>query len=328
MQAMLGTLGQSHFQIIPRELYEARETGGPGSAGIEVRILGASAVVTRVEPGSPADEAGVRPGWILKTEPLGEHPPLAQWMVANRELRGPPGAKRSLRFQTGRGSAEILLRLAAPSGRLVRFGHLPPLTMHIERRRLGGGGLYLAWSAFFDPEWLQEELKRTVEECGQCPGIVLDIRGNLGGVVGMAASVAGWFVPRQETLGVLTTAAGSLKLVAFPRPHGFSGKLALLVDGLTLSTAEFLAAGLKDLGRARLFGEKTPGVALPSQIIRLPTGDALQYATAQYVSAGGEAVEGRGVRPDVFVPLTREALLSGRDPVLEAAQSWLNKEMQ
>ncbi len=80
---------------------------------------------------------------------------------------------------------------------------------------------------------------------------------------------------------------------------------------------------MKDLGRARIFGTRTAGAALPSAIDQLPNGDALQHAMADYISEGGQTLEGVGVIPDAEVRLTREALLSGRDPVLDAAIEWI-----
>jgi C-terminal processing protease CtpA/Prc len=58
----------------------------------------------------------------------------------------------------------------------------------------------------------------------------------------------------------------------------------------------------------------------------LPNGDAFQYAFANYVSVGGKALEGNGVVPDVKVPLTREALLAGQDPVIDAAVRWIRTQ--
>jgi carboxyl-terminal processing protease len=93
---------------------------------------------------------------------------------------------------------------------------------------------------------------------------------------------------------------------------------------LSASTSEFLAGGLKDLGRARIFGSRTAGAALIANVEKLPNGDGLSYAFANYISQGGEELEGVGVIPDVEVIPTREALLRGEDPALSAAIAWIN----
>ena len=98
------------------------------------------------------------------------------------------------------------------------------------------------------------------------------------------------------------------------------------MDGSSASTSEIFAGGLKDLGRARIFGTRSAAAALPSIIEKLPNGDGFQYAIANYVSEGGEALEANGVTPDVEVKLTRKALLAGHDAVVDAAVDWIKKQ--
>jgi carboxyl-terminal processing protease len=83
---------------------------------------------------------------------------------------------------------------------------------------------------------------------------------------------------------------------------------------------------LKDLGRARIFGTRTAAAALPSVFEKLPDGDGFQYAIANYISVGGQPLEGLGVTPDVETPLTREALLAGKDSALNAAVAWIESK--
>jgi carboxyl-terminal processing protease len=115
------------------------------------------------------------------------------------------------------------------------------------------------------------------------------------------------------------TRDATLKFGVNPRPEVFEGPVVVLVDGLSASTSEILAGGLQDLKRARIIGTKTAAAALPSNFERLPNGDGFQFAVANYVSEGGKPLEGLGVTPDQEVRLTREALLEGIDPVLQAA---------
>jgi carboxyl-terminal processing protease len=72
---------------------------------------------------------------------------------------------------------------------------------------------------------------------------------------------------------------------------------------------------LQDLKRARIFGTRSAGAALPSDIIRLPDGDGFQYPAATYISANGRVLEGNGVIPDVEV---RDS-----DAVIDVALDWI-----
>jgi carboxyl-terminal processing protease len=122
----------------------------------------------------------------------------------------------------------------------------------------------------------------------------------------------------------LRTAA--LNFIINPRAGAFAGPVAVLVDGSSASTAEIFAGGLKDLGRARVFGTRSAGAALPSVITTLPNGDGFQYAIANYISAGGQALEANGVITDLEVKLTRATLLAGHDAVIDAALDWIRKQ--
>jgi carboxyl-terminal processing protease len=139
--------------------------------------------------------------------------------------------------------------------------------------------------------------------------------------------IAGFFVKKEgQKLGEMKMRDATLKFVIFPRPETYDGPLAILVDAGSASTTEILAQGLQDLGRARIFGTRTAGAALPSDIVRLPNGDGFQFAQASYTSVKGTVIEGSGVIPDVEVRQTTEATVAGRDLVVEAADAWIRSQ--
>lgn len=301
---MLQRLGHSHVGLIPREVFDA-EGKGSGWLGMETRKIEGKRVVWRVAPGSPAAQAGVKPGWILD----GPAP-----------SRGEVGQETELSFLPG---GKLRLRFAQARGRLAAFGNLPPIPIDIEFRKIGDVG-YFRLSAFFEPDWIQSEMAQAVAACRDCKGFVVDLRGNPGGIGMLSAALAGWFLEEAAVMGTVKFRDYELKLTANPRVEGFGGKLAVLVDRQSMSTSEFFAGAIQDWGRGRIFGEVSAGMALPSTVEKLPNGDALQYTTASYVSASGRALEGKGVIPDVEIPLRQADLLAGRDAVLAAALEWIH----
>jgi carboxyl-terminal processing protease len=80
---------------------------------------------------------------------------------------------------------------------------------------------------------------------------------------------------------------------------------------------------MQALGRARIIGQTSAGAVLPALNERLPNGDVLYHAFADFVTPNGDRLEGRGVIPDDVVALDRTALLAGRDSQLEAAVQWI-----
>jgi carboxyl-terminal processing protease len=305
-----------------------------------VRVVGTQALVTSVDTNSPAARTGVRPGWqILKIGGADVVPVLEKAVEAYKDstildlmlrrtlltrLEGPEG--QSLEIQFLDGTNQTLIRNIVhgpPKGVLTRLGYLWPSHVWIETSRVSNIG-YVKFNMFLDPSRLMSAFGDAVESCARCDGFIIDLRGNPGGIGAMAMGMAGWFIDQQDQrLGTLYLRASTIKFVVYPRAHTFAGPLAILVDGTSASTSEIFSGGLKDLGRARIFGTRTAGAALPSVIEVLPNGDGFQYAIANYISEGGKPLEGLGVSPDVQASPTREALLAGKDPALDSAVQWI-----
>ena len=166
-----------------------------------------------------------------------------------------------------------------------------------------------------------------MKDADKASGFIIDLRGNPGGIGGMAMGAAGWFTSQQGLkLGTMTMRGATINFAVFPRPNATAAPLAILVDGCSASTSEIFAGGMQDVKRARIFGSRTAGAALPSMFSRLPNGDGFQYIVANYVSENGKPLEGLGVAPDEVVVPTQEDLLAGKDPVLNRAVAWIKSK--
>ena len=343
MEDMLSRLKQTHFDIVPAAVYEEMDGGGKGEGrtGIEVRVVEGRALVVSTEPDSPAAKSGVKPGWEIERvdgKPLDPglrkidrnfrdstlHDLMLEQAVLTR-LAGSEGSrvKVSLREAQGRNTT-IEMERARPRGAEFSFGNLPPLYFWVEARKARPDVGYIRFNLFFAPETLNKAVENAVKDCATCRGFVVDLRGNLGGIGGLAPGVAGWFLDTPGLrLGDMLLRTTKLKFVVFPRPTVFRGPLAILVDGCSASTSEIFAGGMQDLKRGRVFGMRSAGAALPSMFERLPNGDGFQYAIANYISEGGKQLEGAGVIPDEIAGPSRRELLEGRDPALDRALAWI-----
>ncbi len=349
MGDMIGRLGQSHFAIIPGTVYAdlempAGKGARDGEAGIVTRVVDGHALVTKVIEGFPAGEAGIRTGWeivrIGETElaPIMERiessdlDPSIKRAIRTRSvmqrLSGAVGDTVQLALLNERGeTVELELTLAQRRGNRVRFGHLPTMYVWSDAREVEPGVGYVAFSSFFDPVNLMKFFGDAVTRLIDADGLIIDLRGNPGGIGAMAMGMGGWLVSDDDQyLGTMTTRDSQVKFTLNPRLGSYAGPVAVLMDESSGSTSEIFAGGLKDIGRARIFGATSAGAALPSAIERLANGDGFQYAIANYVSAGGEELEGKGVIPDHEAGHTREALLEGRDLVVEAAVEWIRNQ--
>lgn len=353
LRAMIGRLGESHFGLIPREASPPATNGEPGVTGegeprFHVRLVDDEIVITQVDTAGSAHAAGVRPGWVLLRigaidvdamvrrlrEAQTDLPPRMErmhaWSLVTHRLTGPIGSYVELTMRDGRDSTvHVVVRREAPRGEVVRLMQLPPLAAHLEHeRRTTAEQLQIGVIRF--NIWLTPiapSFARAVDELRDADGIVLDLRGNLGGLGAMAMGISGHFLDTTVSLGTMRTRDTELRFVSSPqrvsaagqRVRPYDGPLVILVDELSVSTSEIFAGGMQAIGRARVVGDTTTGQALPARAVRLPNGDVLLHAFADFRDPTGERIEGRGVIPDVQVSLERVDLLHGRDPMLEAA---------
>ena len=350
---MIGRLGDSHFAVLAQFTDESEDAGldRSGAPGFDVRPLDGALLVREVEPGSPAWDAGMRAGDRIRSIsnvdvstlgarlPASMEPRIRQleiWRAAMMRLRGPVGSRFILAVQSARGTvATRTIERIDERGQTIMLGNLPPMKLHVSSEPVetasgAAAGVigFNVWMAGADAPFAE-----AVDRFRAAKGIVIDLRGNPGGLAGMIMGLSGHFFGERTALGTMKTRGANLTFYANPRlstPDGrtvpaFAGKVAILVDGLTGSASECFAGGMQAVGRARIFGETTMGQALPASFTRLPNGDTLLHAIADFETADGTRLEGRGVVPDEIVPLTAASLAGGADPVLKAALAWIDR---
>jgi carboxyl-terminal processing protease len=359
IRAMIAVPGQSHFALItsdalPRARGGSASDGPPGTAGVTVRLAGDTLIVWRVQPGGPAEAAGIRPGDAIERV---DDNTVA--MIRERIATAFPGNPREanslllqvfssvvdgaagstvdveLRRLDGTTASHTLTRVAK-SGRLQNYGNLPPMVIQatLDTTRVRAGNADIAIPVIGFSGWfpvITADLDRFAFGARNAPAVIIDLRGNLGGVVGIIGGFAGHFSDSTWSLGSMRGRGATLRLAANPRRATSAGErvdvirapVAILIDPLTASSSEFFAAGMQALGRARVFGEASAGQSLPAAMKRLPNGDVLMHAIADHEDALGRRIEGIGVQPDTSTPLTRSDLAAGRDVALDAARRWL-----
>ena len=356
IREMLGRLGQSHFALLASSLDSpgADPVDASGDPGFDIRLSGRDILVTSVAPGGGAAGARVRTGWrvvsvdgVPVSRLLDTLDPAAPerlvkveaWRAIENRLRGAPGSSALLTFEDGDGRPVSLAVPRRPEGgEPVTIGNLPTMYVRVEaeKHRTPGGGVaglirFNVWMPAVDARF-----QRAVDEFRTADGMVLDLRGNPGGLAAMMMGISGHFVTERLPLGVMKTRDAELRFVANPRlvsadglrVEPFGGPVAILVDAMSGSATECFAGGMQAIKRARVFGETSMGQALPALFDKLPNGDVLIHAYGDFVTADGTRLEGRGVVPDEMVALRRADLLAARDAPLEAALAWIDRSRQ
>ena len=348
MTEMLGNLGQSHFGIMGAHDNKALESlndlfpGGSGVPGFEVALVEQRVFVVKINLDYDSAKKGMGIGTeilALRGKKLG--PVVDQMLTAlkdskNKELfvgrtlngffTGTKGSKLNLKVRMDGKEKELAVVLAAPKGIYKSMLNLDGLRYHYHSEMLKGNQGLIAFNLFL-PDLNKDLAKDLTGRFANTDGLIIDLRGNPGGMAMMASSLAARLIKEKgKTLGQMTNPGGTLKFPIFPQKPGYDRPVAILIDGSSASTSEIVAQGLRDLGRVRLFGTQSAGAALPSVVVPLPNGDQFQYAMADYISLNGHHVEGAGVAPDERTPHTLESMSQGKDATLEAAQAWIRKE--
>lgn len=307
---MLDELDDPHAAAISPSAVRNRERSRTTRAvmGLSLAPEGAAWRIEDVRAGSPADEARLERGWLLKT------------------LDGAPWNPDRV-LEDGR---PVELVLADAAGVERRLSVTPRVMAPVPAYRLewADHDTAVARIAGFEPG-LGDWLGATLDALPEGSDLVLDLRGNPGGRLMEAEAVLACFLPRDLNWAVRRGRAGRDETM---RIEGGCGDrvepadidLAVLVSGESRSAAELTPAALQEAGRAVIVGEQTPGVVLIAQDATLPDGGRLSLSRMDFATIGGVRLEKRGVTPDVMAATTLDDRRAGRDPGLEAAMAALD----
>lgn len=291
---------------------EDATSGRFSGVGLTVSEVDQGLRVAEVLPNAPAQRAGIEEGDLILAVD-GESIAGRPAEVSSARIKGPPGTEVELRVKpaAGGGAREIELRRAE-----VR---VPAVDGEIRRTGEGGKGEEIAYVRFATfSEGAHGELRDTIERLYRdgAEGLVLDLRGNGGGLLNEAILSAGVFIEDGVVVSTSSRASGqedheALGTALDPRPT------VVLVNRDTASAAEILAAALADYDLATLVGTRTYGKNTVQEVIRLEAGGALDLTIGEYVTSEGESLAGDGVRPNMEArddPATHD-----RDEALDVA---------
>ena len=309
-----------HSAFLDAQAYDemrATTTGSYTGVGIEVSAEDGRVIVVTPIDGSPAARAGVRAGdVVLAVDDRPVTPDRLEDTIAR--MRGIAGTQ--VRLAVGRSGEPEPLLFTLERGEVhvhtVRAAALP------------GDYGYVRISQFSDstPDDLVDALAGLLQDgprAAQHPlrGLVLDLRGNPGGVLESAVSVADAFLDS----GLIVRADGRTPEARFEmsatRGDALDGRpIVVLVDGGSASGSEIVAGALRDHGRATLMGERTFGKGSVQTVIPLRDGQALKLTTSRYYTPSGTSIHERGLEPDIVITrLDEERATRSTSPAKDAA---------
>jgi carboxyl-terminal processing protease len=322
MTESLGDAGHSVYLTAA----EARKAGQAVQGklnGIGVEIVQSTnhqTVVVALKDGSPAQQAGVRPGDVILN-------------VDGHPVVGMPMSHISARM-SGEAGQPVALTVFSPSDgrkREVTIVRAALKLNNVSWQRLPGTDLaHLRLAMFSNGE--TEDLRKALLEIQSqgLHGVILDIRNNPGGALDEAIGTASQFL---KTGNVMWEKNANAIITPVPvQPGGVATDipLAVLINGGSASDSEILSGALHDAHRALLIGETTLGTGTVLTQFQLPDGSALMLAVQEWLTPNKVSFWHRGIEPDVKVslPLQAAALRPAAEREMTAEQLRLSGDAQ
>ena len=308
MEAMLEELDDPYARYYDAADYAAfsEELDGTYSGvGMELQETGEGLFVVTVFPGTPAEAAGVEAGdQVIGVD--GEDVRDEPIEAVVREVRGEEGTDVELEVERDGETLELSITRASID--------IPRLDAEMLDDGLGYVRLFQFTGGAGDE--LLEAVGELVDEGAE--GIVLDLRGNPGGLLSEAVRVASAFLSDEVVVRVVERAGEEEALESAGEAFD-EIPLVVLVNEGTASASEIVAAAVQAAGRGEVIGEPTFGKGTVQTIKSLPGERGVKFTTAEYLTPAGDSIEDVGVKPD------RE--VAGEEEQLQAAQEFLRSHL-
>jgi carboxyl-terminal processing protease len=307
MKGMLSSLDPHSQYMDPNDFRDMQDDTRSRFNGLGIEVSTKNGLPTIVTPmeDTPAARAGILSGdQILKIN--GASTDRMELQDVINRLRGEPGQK-------------VTLTLLRPSTKEIKDFTLERAEIKVESVK--GGKLldpdvtgpfkigYVRIVQFNEPT--ANDLAKALDELQRSgmQALILDLRNNPGGLLNSAVDVCAQFLPPSTK--VVSTQG---RIVSQERDYSTSGAskerpnfpMVVLINEGSASGAEIVSGALKDLHRAVLVGETTFGKGSVQNVMQLPDGSALRFTTAKYYTPGKQVIQGNGVAPNIFVPLSPE----------------------
>jgi carboxyl-terminal processing protease len=306
--ALLSVGGQAEGVGIQVQLQPA---SGSATESCPTAGNGCELAIVRSFPGSPAEAAGLLAGDVIQAVEGSPVDGLTLDEIATR-IKGPRDTPVTLTIGRGSTSWDV---------KIVRRVYDRP---QVDTRILAGGAVqYIELHGFNGPAYSQFRQALSAGLDAGRRSIIIDLRGNGGGFVPDAISIASQFIAsgtllwQQDRDGVLTEMTTKTKDGEPAVALDASIKVVVLVDGGTASAAEILAGALQVRGRAILIGQQTYGKGVVQEWLPLPDNKGGVHLTiARWLLPDKVWIQGRGLTPDV--PVSTDGARAGTDPILDA----------
>lgn len=321
IRGMLQSLGDPHTVLVepaPAQVEQSNLKGETGDVGLNLDIRNHVLTIVSPIPASPADKAGLRAGDLIVKISDKLVPFDITVQDAQNQLRGPIGSTVMLSVR----------RIGEPKPFDVELAREKYPLPTVEAKMLPGTTFGYIKITLETAE-TGNEFARALDslKAQKMTGLVLDLRNNPGGLFpDPVLDITGQFLKNNDVVLYEKYRDGTEKDFRAGNRRGATDlPLAVLVNSGTASAAEIIAGALKDYKRGVLIGEPTYGKGSVQVIRQLSDGAALHITVATWWTPKRTPLDGKGLEPDIAIPLTDESIKKNVDTQLNRAIQYLQK---
>lgn len=263
--------------------------------------------------GFPAEKAGLLPQDVIASINGDSTSGMGIEAAANK-IRGPKGTQVTLKIIRNKSDT---LTFTVTRDDI----QLPSVTSKVLDGNIG----YLQISSFSnDTSRLATDAAKSFKDA-HVKGVILDLRGNPGGLLDAAVDVSSLWLPMGKTVVTEKGTSGDQSYTSNGSAYLQGIPTIVLINSGSASASEITAGALHDNNVARLIGEKSFGKGVVQQIVNFNDGSELKVTIASWYRPNGQNINKKGIDPDQVVALSDQDAKNGTDPQLAAAQAYLNQ---
>ena len=311
IDTMIASLDDDYSKYLNKKEYQEQTSSIESKiSGIGVNIMNDSGkiIVFSVLDNTPAKEAGIKANDVINK-------------VDDKSVSGMNIAEVASLVR-GKEGTVVKLELIRKHRKIIKYVKRKSIKIESVKSSVKKDIGYIQISSFIGTSTSTEFLS-ALEKTKDSKGLILDLRGNTGGLLANAVFIANMFLDKGTIVNIVSRDGKVENIKAQNTTAVIDKPVVILVDGASASASEILSGALKDHHKAVLVGTRTFGKGMVQRIIPLPNSTGLNLTIAKYLTPNGSDINKKGITPDYVVNYTEKDVISHKDPQREKAEKIL-----
>ena len=314
INTMLASLDDPYSRFLSNKEYAEQSTNIDAKIvgiGVNIMSIDGKIVIISVVDGTPAAKAGINAGDII--------------LKANSQNVSGKDVGDVASIIRGEENTYVSLELLRKKQKLSKKIKREEIKIkNIKAKIIENNIGYIQIVSFISSD-MTTEFVEALDKTKNCKGIILDLRGNTGGLMPNAVVIADMFLTQGHIVSIVDREKQMSVINAQSKPYAINKPTVILIDQATASASEILSGALKDNQKAILVGKKTFGKGMIQKIYPLPNQTGMNLTIAKYLTPKGYDINKKGITPDYEIEFSENDFWKNKDPQLDKAKAIIKK---